>query len=206
MSHDNRTERQFAMTSFFDDSYRGTPPWDIGRPQREFVRLAEKGEVRGKVLDVGCGTGENAIFFAKRGLEVWGVDAAPRAIEKAERKADLKGVKVTFLVADALRLERLKLRFDTITDCGLFHTFSDEERSKFIRSLNSALEPGGTYLMLCFSEREPTEWGGPRRVTREEIRKTFREGWNVNYIKDARFESTYHQNGGMGWLSSITRS
>ena len=194
------------MTSFFDDAYRGTPPWDVGRPQREFVRLAESGEVRGRVLDVGCGTGENAIFFAKRGLEVWGVDAAPRAIEKAERKATLRRVKVTFLVADALRLERLRRTFDTVTDCGLFHTFSDEEREKFVGSLNSALETGGTYLMLCFSEKEPTDWGGPRRVTKEEIRSSFQKKWKINYIKEARFESSYHHDGGMAWLSSVTKS
>jgi len=155
---------------------------------------------------VGCGTGENAIFFAKRGLEVWAVDAAPLAIEKAERKAALRGAKVTFLVADALRLDRLRKRFETITDCGLFHTLSDEERERFTRSLNSVIEPGGTYLMLCFSEKEPIDWGGPRRVTMEEIRKTFQEGWKVNYIEDARFETAHHTDGGRGWLSSLTRT
>ncbi len=83
---------------------------------------------------------------------------------------------------------------------------SDEERERFTRSLNSAIEPGGTYLMLCFSEKEPIDWGGPRRVTMEEIRKTFQEGWKVNYIKDARFETAYHTDGGRGWLSSLTRT
>jgi len=59
---------------FFEKAYHGTPPWDIGRPQREFVRLEEAGKISGDVLDVGCGTGENALFLAGCGHAVWGVD------------------------------------------------------------------------------------------------------------------------------------
>ncbi|MDA4113307.1 MAG: class I SAM-dependent methyltransferase [Thaumarchaeota archaeon] len=192
------------MTSFFNESYKGTPPWDLGRPQAEFVRLVKDGKIRGRTLDVGCGTGENAMLFAGLGLEVWGLDGAPLAIEKAKRKASERGSTATFLVGDALRLETLNQRFDTITDSGPFHVFSDEERILFVKSLRSALNKGGTYLMLCFSDKEPAGWGGPRRVSQEEIRATFTDGWKIDWIREARFESTFHEDGGRALLSSIT--
>jgi 2-polyprenyl-3-methyl-5-hydroxy-6-metoxy-1,4-benzoquinol methylase len=81
---------------WFDEAYSGTPPWDIGRPQGEFVRLAESGAIRGDVLDVGCGTGENALYLASLGHVVLGIDAAPHAIEKARKKSEERGIQVTF--------------------------------------------------------------------------------------------------------------
>jgi ubiquinone/menaquinone biosynthesis C-methylase UbiE len=192
------------MTAFFNESYRGTPPWDVGHPQAEFVKLANQGDIRGRVLDVGCGTGENALFFTGLDLEVWGLDAAPLAVEKANRKASERGSKATFVLGDALHLEKLNQKFDTITDSGLFHVFSDEERVIFARSLRSAIKKGGTYYMLCFSDKEPASWGGPRRVSKEEVRATFSDGWKVDWIREARFESNFHEIGGRAWLSSIT--
>jgi len=126
------------------------------------VQLAAEGKVRGSVLDVGCGTGENAMFFAGIGLEVLGVDTSPAAIEKAKKKApSLKKSKASFTVADALHLETLGRKFDTITDSGLFHTFSDDDRVLFERSLRSALRIGSIYFVLCFSDKEPARWGRP---------------------------------------------
>ena len=190
--------------SWFDLAYEGIPPWDIGRPQPEFVLLATTGEIRGSVLDVGCGTGENALYLAGLGHEVWGIDTAPAAIERARAKARSRGVRATFLVADALGLGRLGRTFDTVTDSGLFHVFSDEERTLFASSLAAVLRPGGNYYMLCFSEHEPDSWG-PRRVTQAEIRATFQEGWRINYIREARFETNTHTGVARAWLSSITR-
>ena len=188
----------------FNESYRGSPPWDIGRPQTEFVKLAENGEIHGRILDVGCGTGENAIFLSQFGTEVWGIDSASRAIEKAKLKAQERRARVRFLVGNAFRLDELGTKFDTIVDCGLFHIFSDEERPLFTKSLRSAMEIHGTYFMLAFSTKEPTNWGGPRRVSEEEIRDVFRQGWKINYIKDCRIETNLHPEGGKGLLSSIT--
>jgi len=189
---------------FFDAMYEGTPPWDIGRPQREFVRLEAAGELKGSVLDIGCGTGENALFLAGRGHEVWGIDFAPTAIEKAKAKAKQRGLKATFRVADALQLQKLGRTFDAVIDSGLFHTFDDGDRSRFPRSLASVLPPGGRYLMMCFSEREPGDWG-PRRVTQAEIRETFTKGWEIESIRPSKFEAIVEGGGAEAWLARIAR-
>jgi cyclopropane fatty-acyl-phospholipid synthase-like methyltransferase len=190
--------------NFFNSAYEGTPPWDIGRPQKEFIRLAADGEISGRVLDAGCGTGENALYFAHLGFEVWGIDAAPSAIKKAKEKAKERGITVNFLVSDALKLQLLQNKFDTVIDCGLFHVFSDEERPIFAASLSSALYAGGKYFMLCFSEHEPGTYG-PRRVNQAEIRAAFSKGWKINYIREAVLETTFGSEGVKAWLSSISR-
>jgi 2-polyprenyl-3-methyl-5-hydroxy-6-metoxy-1,4-benzoquinol methylase len=99
----------------FDASYAGTPPWDIGRPQPAFLALAEAGTIRGRVLDVGCGTGEHALMAAGMGLEATGIDSAPAAIALAEAKARDRGLTVRFLVNDALQLASLDKQFDMET-------------------------------------------------------------------------------------------
>lgn len=133
---------------FFNYAYEGgrVPPWDVGRPQGEFVRLAQGGEITGTVLDVGCGTGENALYLASLGHKVWGVDSSPLAIEKAKRKALERDIEATFLVWDASELHRLGRKFDTVIDSGLFHVFSDQERRVFARSLAAIVRGGGTNL------------------------------------------------------------
>jgi 2-polyprenyl-3-methyl-5-hydroxy-6-metoxy-1,4-benzoquinol methylase len=189
---------------FFDSAYKGTPPWDIGRPQKEFVELVRRGEITGSVLDIGCGTGEHALFFAEEGYEVWGIDSAPLAIGKAKEKAATRGLEVEFLVLNALELTKLNRKFDTATDSGLFHTLSDEDRPVFVNNLAAVLSPSGKYFMLCFSELEPAGYG-PRRITKREIQDSFRDGWSINYIRPAVFESRTREKGPRAWLSSITK-
>ena len=188
----------------FDALYAGTPPWDIGRPQPAFLALAEAGAIRGRVLDVGCGTGEHVLMAAGLGLEATGLDAAPTAIEAARRKARDRGLTARFLVWDARRLAELGERFDTVLDSGLFHVFADEDRPRFVDGLRTVVNPGGRYLMLCFSERQPGLWG-PRRVTRADIRASFADGWRVDAIEPARFDVTIDPNGAHAWLARITR-
>ena len=188
----------------FEAAYLSLPPWDIGRPQGEIIRLAEEGEIRGAVLDAGCGTGENALFLSDLGYEVTGIDAAGAAIRKAKEKSRGRRVPAVFLEWDALEISGLGKRFDTIIDCGLFHVFSDEERPLYVEGLSMVLVPGGTYRMLCFSEMEPGDWG-PRRVTQREIREAFDRGWRVDSIREARFETNPGPECCRAWLSSITR-
>jgi SAM-dependent methyltransferase len=194
-----------SIRSGFEESYRsGAPPWDIGRPQPEVVRLAEDGRIVGDVLDLGCGTGENALFLAARGHRVVGVDGSPTAIEAARRKCVERGLEVAFLVADALDLRRLRRRFETVLDCGLFHVFSDEERGRYVESLCEVLASGGVLHLLCFSDAEP-QGGGPRRVSEEELRGAFRGAFALNTLREARFESRIHEGGARAWLATFTR-
>lgn len=189
--------------SFFDAAYDGSPPWDIGRPQGEVTRLEDAGEIRGRVLDVGCGTGENALFMAGRGHPTWGVDSSPKAIERARRKLRPGGPSVRFELADALRLSSLGEPFDTVLDCGLFHSLDDPERPVYAASIAATLRPGGCLFILCFSELEPKDWGGPRRVTQDDLRSTFGTVLRERWIRPARFETTNPSIGGRGWLASF---
>jgi cyclopropane fatty-acyl-phospholipid synthase-like methyltransferase len=192
--------------SLFDLAYENdhVSPWDIGHPQREIVHLANANQFAGSVLDLGCGTGENALCLASLGHETWGVDSSPNAIAKGKKKAQERRLKVKFLVRDALELRDLGRTFDNITDTGLFHTFSDEERPLYALTIAPVLRHGGKYYMLCFSDHE-TDLMGPRHVSQREINATFGSGWRINYIRAARFEDNIHRDGANAWLSSITR-
>ena len=197
----------------FEQMYQGQAPWDTGRPQPAIVKLAEAGLVRGSVLDVGCGTGEHVLYLAARGHDCCGIDFVPVAIERAKAKATERGIKAEFLVGNALELNKLGRQFDTVIDCGLFHTFSDEERPAFVQGLRHVVRPGGLLHILCFSDEEPgTE--GPRRITRQEIRDSFHDGWKVLSIEPIRFESIippdgpqfqFSAGGPKAWLATIER-
>jgi cyclopropane fatty-acyl-phospholipid synthase-like methyltransferase len=193
-----------GMPDDFDAMYAETPPWDIGRPQEAFMRVAEAGELRGRVLDVGCGTGEHTLLAAGRGLDATGVDAAPSAIAIAQRKATERGLSARFLVLDVFDLPALGERFDTVLDCGLFHVFGDDERPRFVQSLGAVVPPGGRYHLLCFSEHQPGEWG-PRRVTQDEIRTCFGDDWSVDAITEATLDITIDPAGARAWHASMTR-
>jgi ubiquinone/menaquinone biosynthesis C-methylase UbiE len=193
----------------FESAYRQVAPWDIPGPQPAFVGLVDAGEIQGSVLDVGCGTGENALFLASRGHGVWGLDFVPAAVERATAKAEERGLSVHFQVGDALQLDQLGRAFDTAIDCGLFHTFSDQERLLYVAGLATVVRPGGHVHVLCFSDQEPPG-EGPRRITQREIQDAFRERWEVVEIRAARFQTTDHPEartfsvgGPKAWLATI---
>jgi cyclopropane fatty-acyl-phospholipid synthase-like methyltransferase len=108
-------------------------------------------------------------------------------------------------VADALDLAALGEDFDTVLDCGLFHVFNDHDRARFVASLHDIVGRGGTYYMLCFSDRQPGD-SGPRRVSQDEIRSAFADGWHVASIDEATLDITISTEVVQAWLSTIVRS
>ena len=183
------------------------PPWDFGQPQPAFVRLAEQGLLTGQVLDAGCGTGEQTLLAASSGADALGVDVSPLAIEQARGKAAARGIKARFEVADALRLGELGLTFDTVIDSGLFHVFDDDGRAQYVTSLASVLRPGGRLYLMCFSDRQPGTFG-PRRVSQDDLRAAFSDGWTIIAIQADAFELTPGAFGigtAQAWLVTVSR-
>jgi SAM-dependent methyltransferase len=196
-----------SVASRFEAIYReGTPPWDIGAPQSEFVQLAEAGEITGPVIDIGCGTGENALYLASRGLDVVGVDGAPIAVERARRKARDRALSAVFEVRDVLDMSDVKETFDSAIDSGCFHVFDDADRPAYVRSVHEVLRPDGKLFLLCFSDRQPGDWG-PRRVTQRELRETFASKFSIDSIRAAHFDVGFGAGDGpriQAWLATIS--
>jgi cyclopropane fatty-acyl-phospholipid synthase-like methyltransferase len=193
----------------FENLYAGKAPWDIGRPQRAFVAIAD--QVKSPVLDAGCGTGEHALFLAARGCKVTGIDFLEEAIRRARAKAAERGLRVEFLVKDATALAGWGERFASAIDCGLFHVFSDDDRRRYVGGLSQVVEPGGRLFLMCFSDEEPgTE--GPRRVSRQELYDAFADGWEVESIQStpaevnpAFTEVQFSEGGPKAWFAVIRR-
>lgn len=200
-SHERRSGRSW------DASYHDGPaPWDIGGPQPAVVRITAEGGFTGTVLDAGCGTGDNALHLASVGLSVLGVDVAETAVAMARAKAEDRGIEVEFATADAFELVRLGRTFDSVLDCGLFHTFDADERRRYAASLASVTRHGGTLHVLCFSDDGPDT--GPHPVSRDDLRAAFDDcaEWSVIAIQPERLHTRFHDNGAPAWLATIKRS
>ncbi|MFI5456575.1 MAG: class I SAM-dependent methyltransferase [Isosphaerales bacterium] len=195
--------------STFRSLYAGQAPWDIGGPQKAFVDIAD--QINGSILDAGCGTGENALFFASRGHKVTGIDFLAEPINRAKQKATDRSLAATFLVMDALALKDQPEVFDTVIDSGLFHVFNDNDRRRYVLALAKVLKPGGRLFLLCFSDEEPGTQG-PRRVSRQEIEVAFAEGWKIESIEPSRFEVrpdlkdiSFSEGGPKSWFVVVRR-
>ncbi len=188
--------RRRPIAHVYDAAYSGVPNWDIGRPQRAFVWLAESGLVRGPVLDVGCGTGELSLFLARRGHDVLGIDLSRLAVEQARGKARWRRVDAHFLVWDALHLSGLAeagLSFRTVVDSAMLHLLGDRERDRFVAELGTVVPPGGRYFVLGDAPHADRPGYG---ITPEELRDRFDAvgGWEVVLAEETVFERRWSTN------------
>ena len=191
----------------WDASYLDGPaPWDLGQPQPAVLRLAAAGAFAGAVLDAGCGTGENALHIASFGLHVLGVDVAQTALSIAREKAASRRVDADFVFSDGLHLDRLGRVFESVLDCGLFHTFDSNERRDYVASLASVTSRGGDLYVLCFSDAEAGTCG-PHPISQEELRAAFTRGggWSVASVSPDRIQTRFEADGVPAWLAKIER-
>lgn len=147
----------------------GDKPWDVGVPDQHLIdTIRERSIPPGAALEIGCGTGTNALWLASAGFEVLGVDLAPSAIAAAEAKA-AGAPRVRFARLDFLREEPPGGPFGFAFDRGCFHVFDDEaDRIAFARRVAASLVPGGLWLsVLGSTEGPPRDHGPPRRSARD---------------------------------------
>jgi len=130
---------------------------------------------------------------------------AETALAMARKKARERGIEAEFATADALHLERLGRMFETVLDCGLFHTFDNNEGVRYVASLASVTEPGAMLYVLCFSDRGPEV--GPHPVSEDEVRAAFgaESGWEVVALAAERIETRMHEHGAPAWFATMKR-
>lgn len=205
--HRRRMERR-AQSQTFDRVYEGSPVFDIGRPQQAVVELADAGHLHGRVLDVGCGTGENALYLASHGCDAVGIDFSQVAIEKAQDKARSRGIPARFIQWDALQVDQLGQTFDLAIECGVFHCFSAQQRREHAASLRSALVPAGRLYLIDISERETGS--GPPRVSVQDVQDVFSRGWTIEMVQPGRIETNFpdhvERGGAEAWIVCLARA
>lgn len=183
----------------------GDTPWDMRIPSRELTRVLDAGLIRGHtVLELGCGTGTNAVFLAERGFSVVGIDGAPLAIEQAQKLATAHHVSVEWIVGDVGGLFPLQGTFDFVFDRGCFHCVRLANRDGYLSNLKRHTHPGSQYLVLTGNANEVRE-GGPPRLTEQELRSDLEPLFVINELRPFQFDDPDAATGPLGWSCLATR-
>jgi SAM-dependent methyltransferase len=191
----------------WDERYRtGATPWDSQLPSRELLRLLETNQPPGRrVLELGCGTGTNAVALAQRGDDVTAVDYSPTALAAARHKAAAAGVAITWIEADVQNFAPGLPPFDLVFDRGCYHCCRRTDLASYLRTLEANTQPGSMLILLAGNadEAEP----GPPRVTATELCEELEPLFRIQALNAMRFEDAGHREGPLGWsLLAIRRA
>jgi SAM-dependent methyltransferase len=179
-------------------------PWDSGVPSKELIRvLDEEGIKPCRAVELGCGTGTNSVYLSSRGFDVSGLDCSPSALEQAQTKATEAGVKVKFLEADLCRFNLQLEPFDFIFDRGCYHSVRRVDIAGFLRTLRQLSKPGTRYLALTGNANDPNP--GPPGVHEHEIRIDLQGLFEIQFIREFRFEVPNPPEGFLAWSCLMTR-
>jgi len=190
----------------WDALYReGTPTWETGAASPELVRLVEEGVItRGTVLEIGCGTGADAIYLVKKGFEVTAVDSAPTAIERARVRAENEDALPRLLLADVFEFAPTAGQFDFVYDRGFYHYIRQFELDRYLDTLWRVTRPGSWYLTLAGAPRTAGE-GGPPQVTSRQLYNELGRLFEMVRLDQCRLTSPYAEKGYPGWSCFMQR-
>ncbi|HKW58259.1 MAG TPA: class I SAM-dependent methyltransferase [Candidatus Dormibacteraeota bacterium] len=170
------------MSLVYRAMYRfGFKPWDSGISPPELKELVEGPNARtpGRALDLGCGTGTNAIYMAQHGWDVTGIDFTPRAVAMARAKVEAATVKPRIILGDVTKLSELGVGngFSLVFDLGCLHSIPDDRRDAYVKGVTEVTIPGADYLTWGFYRR-PVFFANVH-LTREEVDERFGTGWEL---------------------------
>jgi SAM-dependent methyltransferase len=174
-----------ATKHFYNLGYRFfRMPWEIG-PRGELVELVTSGRLKpGRAVDLGCGTGANAVFLARQGFDVTGIDFAPAGLAKTVKAAEAAGVSVEVVCADLTALDPDLGPFDLLVDYGTFDDLSDVDRARYVKSVSRLAHPGSEFLLWCFEWplRRRDRWTGMRTIEPGEVQRRFGAQWDFERL------------------------
>ena len=186
----------------WDSHYQsGNPPWETGQPSSELARvIAEERILPCRAIELGCGTGLNAVWLAQQGFEVTAVDSSRLAIEKARQRAIAAEVTVRFVLADVLDLRESYDPFPFFFDRGCYHAVRGLDVRAYLRTLERVTAPGSLGLVLTGNARDPHEPGqGPPVVSAEELHAELEPVFEIVRLREFRFDTV--EEAGPGFLS-----
>ena len=191
----------------WDSRYRRdvTPGWDTGRTSTNLQKAVTNDLIEpGRAAVLGCGTGTNAIYLAKQGFEVTGIDIAPTALNLAKAKADKASVDIDWLLADVTRAPKLK-PFDVIFDRGCYHGVRSANAAGYVNTLRQLTRCGSRILILAGNANEQRQYGPPR-VKEEEIRSDFASGFRIVELQETKFDTQQPgAQGALAWFILLER-
>ncbi len=190
----------------WDAAYReGTPSWETGVPAAELVRILEEGLVTPcSTLEIGCGTGADAVQLVQRGFEVTAIDSSPTAIEPARVRAERDDILPRFVLADIFEFAPTAGRFDFIYDAGLYHYIRHYDLSRYLDVLWRVTRPGSLFLTLAGAGPERTE-GGPPRVSKRHLYLELGRLFEIVQLEKCRLRSPFEREGYPAWSCLMRR-
>ena len=191
--------------SFAERYAQGKTPWDSGQPSAELLRVLDAGKISGKTaLEIGCGTGTNALELARRGFEVTALDYVEQAIQAARKKASHAKLKIDFRAADVLK-DDLGGPYDMLFDRGVYHHLRLEHLQAFQKVLERVTQRGSWWLSLAGNAKEKIEGDGPPVVHDHEIRADLGPLFDIVELREFRFSTGQSDFRPLGWSILMRR-